>query len=123
MPIRYQKWITRQDLRANRHQFYVFGDNAMRVGFGGQAREMRGEPNAIGIATKWAPSPDNIHFFKDDEACRSVVIDDLYRVESHLMRGDTVIVPEDGIGTGLAQLPRRAPKLDQFIKDWFRGRE
>jgi hypothetical protein len=32
-----------------------------------------------------------------------------------LVIGKTVIVPSDGIGTGLSQLPMRAPKLHQFI--------
>lgn len=33
MPITYQKFIRRQDLRNNRDQFYVFGDNMQRVGY------------------------------------------------------------------------------------------
>jgi hypothetical protein len=52
MPIIYQKFIRRQDLRNNRDKFYVFGDNMQRIGYGGQARDMRGEPNAIGAVTK-----------------------------------------------------------------------
>jgi hypothetical protein len=51
----YQKYIKREDLRANPTVLYVFGDNEARTGLGGQAKEMRGEPNAVGIATKASP--------------------------------------------------------------------
>jgi hypothetical protein len=122
MPIRYQKFIRRQDLRNNRDTFYVFGDNMQRIGYGGQAREMRGEPNAIGVVTKWAPSNDNTAFFDDMPDCFTRVSFDLARISRLLEQGKTVVVPEDGIGTGLAQLPRRAPKLDRFIKAWFKER-
>jgi hypothetical protein len=123
MPIRYQKFIRRQDLRNNRDTFYVFGDNMQRIGYGGQAREMRGEPNAIGVVTKWAPSNDNTAFFADNEPdCWAHVGFDLGKIDHILAVGHTVVVPEDGIGTGLAQLPRRAPKLDRFIKAWFKER-
>jgi len=119
MPVIYQKFIRRQDLRDNRDRFYVFGDNVQRVGYGGQAREMRGEPNAIGVATKWAPSNDSNAFFDDGMDCFHQVWDDLAKVGFLLAEGKTVVVPEDGIGTGLAQLPRRAPKINSFLKRWF----
>jgi hypothetical protein len=122
MPIVYQKWIRREHLRNNPRDIYVFGDNAIRQGLGGQAKEMRGEPNAIGVAVKWGPNNHPISFFKDDEICFNTVKEDLSRVEAYLGRGDVVVVPEDGIGTGRAQLERFAPKLDQFIKQWFKDR-
>jgi len=52
MGIRTEKHITRQMLRAEPGTLWVFGDNLQRKGLGGQAKEMRGEPNAIGIPTK-----------------------------------------------------------------------
>ena len=55
MPVIYQKRICRDDLRRNPNAVYIFGDNEARTGLGGQAREMRGEPNAMGIATKRSP--------------------------------------------------------------------
>lgn len=84
---------------------------------------MRGEPNAIGVVTKWAPSNDNDAFFDDMPDCFAQVGFDLARIDRVLSQGKTVVIPEDGIGTGLAQLPRRAPKLDQFSKKWFANRE
>ena len=122
MPIRYQKIIRRQDLRDNPRDWYVFGDNVLETGLAGQAKEMRGEPNAIGVATKWFPGRRPRDYFADDQASRSAVEEDLERVEAYLRRGDTVVVPADGIGTGLAELPKRAPKLHAFIQDWFKKR-
>lgn len=52
MIVLHQKFIFREDLQANPDVYYLFGDNVERRGLGGQAKEMRGEPNAIGVATK-----------------------------------------------------------------------
>lgn len=124
MPLTYQKWIVRGDLRSNPDKVYVFGDNVIRQGLGGQAKEMRGEPNAIGVVTKWAPDMRERSFFRDDEPrCRDLVTDDMAKVYAMLMLGKTVVVPEDGIGTGLSQLPTRAPKLDALIKSCWRMME
>ncbi|MHC2250058.1 DUF7831 domain-containing protein [Bradyrhizobium elkanii] len=123
MPIVRQKWITREDLNANPTKIYVFGDNVERRGYGGQAKEMRGEPNAIGVATKWKPSMAASAFFDDSIECQVIVMRDLNDVQSALNAGKTVVVPEDGIGTGLSRLFATAPKLDAFIKKWFADRE
>ncbi|WP_315782426.1 hypothetical protein [Bradyrhizobium sp. SZCCHNPS1003] len=123
MPIVRQKFISRKDLRDNPSQFYVFGDNVQRSGYGGQAKQMRGEQNAIGVATKWSPSMDPRSFFDETPACRAIVERDLLKIDELLRAGRTVVVPTDGIGTGLSQLPRRAPHLHHFIEGWFKGRE
>lgn len=119
MPIVYQKWITRQDLRDNPKKIYIFGDNTRRVGMGGQAKEMRGEPNALGVATKWVGDNAAASFFSDTEGCMDVVTTDMAKVYALLIEGVTVVVPEDGIGTGLSRLPELAPKLDAAIKQMW----
>ena len=119
MPIVYQKWITRADLRANPNTYYVFGDNELRKGLGGQAKAMRGEHNAVGVSTKYRPDMNSGAFFSDDEKCKNFVDRDLAKVQKMLDAGCTVVVPEDGIGTGLACLHSMAPRLDQYIRDWF----
>jgi hypothetical protein len=117
MPIKYQKMIYRADLKANPTQIYVFGDNVLREGYGGQAKEMRGELNAIGVATKWAPDNQAGSFFNDDPICFNEVAADMAKVYALLQLGVTVVVPQDGIGTGLSRLPELAPNLDRQIKD------
>lgn len=116
-----QKFITRQDVRDRRSAVFVFGDNMARKGFGGQAKAMRGEPNAVGIPTKWDPSTRAAAYFSDDDLSHREVrsaIDAGFDKLKLLMRdGLDIVIPADGLGTGLAELPKRAPKLNAYIED------
>lgn len=107
-----QKRIYREDLRANPDVLYVFGDNTIRKGMGGQAGQMRGEPNAVGVATKLLPSQTDNSYFSDNDYTNNIktLMSDLQPVINHLKRGGIVVWPLDGIGTGLSELPQRAPK-------------
>jgi hypothetical protein len=113
----YQSRIYRADLRANPDVLYVFGDNAIRKGFGGQAKEMRGEPNARGVATKWYPSNHPNAFFSDRQYADAIKIidEDTFDILLALRFHKTVVFPLDGIGTGLSELPTRAPKIYDYI--------
>lgn len=116
--IEYRKFITRQMLRSETNKLFVFGDNLQRKGLGGQAKEMRGEPNAVGIPTKWAPSMDEDAFLVDTdlgiwEYCSQY---DRARLLAHHANGGIIVWPEDGIGTGLAQLPQRSPLIWEIIE-------
>lgn len=122
MPIEFRKWIYRADLGRMPEARFVFGDNEQRAGYGGQAKEMRGAPNAIGVVTKWAPTMDLSAFFTDNYLCHSLVLRDLAKVDHALLEGRLVIVPADGIGTGLSQLPQRAPRLNAMIAEFFKSR-
>jgi hypothetical protein len=117
----FQKFITREDMRANPNTLYVFGDNMRRVGMGGQAKEMRGEPNAVGIPTKHAPGMNETDFFSDEDISnpivRNAIMSGFHALLHHIEDGGNVIYPEDGIGSGLSQLPTRAPKIDRSIKE------
>lgn len=119
MPVIFQKFIYREDLQANPDILYVFGDNVVRKGLGGQAGAMRGERNAIGVATKFTPTTGSNAFFSDQEFEQNVKIieADLKPVVYALEHGDIVIFPLDGLGTGLSELPTRAPKTDAYLKD------
>lgn len=118
MPVIFQKFIYREDCQANPDVLYVFGDNTLRRGLGGQAGSMRGEPNAVGVATKWEPGMDVGDFFRDDDfdECVAIIEEDLKPVVRALEHGEIVVIPLDGLGTGLSQLPERAPKIDQYLK-------
>ncbi|MBX3282899.1 MAG: hypothetical protein KF756_10520 [Acidobacteria bacterium] len=108
-----RQFITREYVRANRDKLFLFGDNLERRGFGGQAAAMRREPNAIGIPTKKSPSYRDDAFFSDDEFEQNKASIDAAFAE--IMRAITdsirvIVIPSDGLGTGRAQLERRAPR-------------
>lgn len=117
MPILFRDGlISRNDLRSNPNTFFVFGDNMTRVGLGGQAASMRGEPNAIGVATLYAPGK----CYRDGDLGALIeTTNDLLCIASVLFHGGTVVVPSAGIGTGLARLPQSYPALHQFIRAFF----
>jgi len=116
-----QKFISRSDLRNNPTVAYVFGDNRMRRGFGGQAKEMRAEPNAFGIRTKKKPNSSPDSFFTDDELIQNCdeIMADIGRVldyvEKNVYNG-VIVVPEDGLGTGMSDLANKAPKTNEFLQ-------
>ena len=112
MPVITQKFIFRSDLQNNPNILYLFGDNTQRVGLGGQAKEMRGEPNAVGIATKLTPSMDDNAFFHDDTFGDNmvVIVEDFIPAFKHVAMGGTVVVPEDGLGSGLSDMENRCPR-------------
>lgn len=114
----YQKWICRDDLVNNRKVLYVFGDNCERKGTGGQAREMRGEPNAVGVRTKKHPSMLEKAFFTDDEYDANVAMirEDMLRADEWRITGGIVVYPADGIGSGLSRMPQRCPETYRFLE-------
>lgn len=117
--IRLQR-ITRTLVQADRDTVFVFGDNMLGRGLGGQAAAMRGEPNTIGVPTKWAPERRPAAYFSDDDRLNR----DVWHAIQHafvemraaLADGRNVVIPSDGLGTGLAELPTRAPKLYAMIE-------
>ena len=113
------KWITRSFVREHRNHIFLFGDNLARRGFGGQAAQMRAEPNAIGIPTKKLPSNAEEAFFTDAEfeqnkAAIDRAFDRLHRMSSTVEQ--MVVVPNDGLGTGRAQLDKRAPQTFAYLQ-------
>jgi DNA polymerase elongation subunit (family B) len=115
--IEYVNYYTRDMAKANPDKIFVFGDNEERVGMGGQAKELRGEPNAIGIVTK-ARASHNIDAYWSDvnyEENKKKVLLDVAKVMDEMKKGKTIVLPAAGIGTGLAELSTRAPRTLEFI--------
>lgn len=118
MALIFQEQIRRTDLRSNPGMLYVFGDNEVRRGMGGQAGACRGEPNAVGVATKRAPDMTETAMWSDAdfERCSAIIDADMAPLFRHVRNGGTVVFPRAGIGTGLSQLPQRAPRLMEHIR-------
>jgi hypothetical protein len=103
----YMHRYCRADLRANPNVLFAFGDNERRIGYGGQAAEARGESNAVGIPTLYAPGM----FWDDEDSQRQcdMIDDGMARLFIALRSGCTIVWPIDGVGSGLADLERRSP--------------
>lgn len=122
MAVQFRERLTREDIRRERDVLFVFGDNEGRYGGGGQARECRGEPNAVGVATKRLPARHEAAYWREEERerCFAVIDADLEPVFLHVRRGGTVVFPRDGIGTGRAELQFRAPSVMAHIRNRVR---
>lgn len=110
--------IKRGKVRQNPDVLYLFGDNMVRKGLGGQAKELRGEPNTVGIITKKYPTNKENSFFRDDDfkLFRDLLIEDMEIVISKIQSGiyKAIVIPK--IGVGLAKLPQYAPKCWKLLQ-------
>lgn len=61
-----ERIITKKFLKENSDCIFVFGDNSLRIGYGGAAA-LRDEPNAYGFITKKAPNNLDASFYKPEE--------------------------------------------------------
>jgi hypothetical protein len=109
----YIKKYSRAYIKAHPDWLFVFGDNMLRHGLAGQAAEARGEPNAIGIATKRKPTMEADAFLSDLDYDNWLAAErtTMRRLMEASQRGRTIIWPLDGIGTGLARLEKNAPSI------------
>lgn len=114
MPIAYVKMFTFELCRRFPDAFFVFGDNHQGWGKKGQAI-IRDEPNAIGFRTKVHPGYGALDYYTDQgergSHCRRAIEQDLGKLRVKLEAGKTVVLPLDGLGTGLARLDAKAPTL------------
>jgi len=117
--------ITRETVKNNPNMLFVFGDNDERRGLGGQAKEMRGESNSIGIRTKKSPTMEPTAFYSDSELSENVlkVTEDMNMLRTRSQNYDGVVIPESGIGTGLAKLKENAPRTFEFLQNELKGFE
>jgi len=115
-----KEWYSETQCVENPHKLYIFGDNLIRRGKGGQAI-IRDFPNAWGIATKRLPSMSNNSFFGDRPDEMTALITDIAMLINMLLHKDTdfntLVFPEDGLGTGLSKMPSKSPKLFKWLNE------
>lgn len=101
----------------NPHLLFIYGDNLERRGKRGQA-VIRDLPNTIGIATKHSPSMRAEAFFKGENKEYLIIDREMRRLEEALDSGvyTGAVLPTNGLGTGLAELQRRAPKVLEYLE-------
>jgi hypothetical protein len=117
--ITYSRHIARKDCQNNKNAIFIFGDNDERKGYGGLAKELRGEPNAIGIRVKKKPTREPDAYYTDDELETNIskITEDINKVIDWINEGkyDTIVFPYNGIGTGLADMERKCPETFKYM--------
>jgi len=98
---------------------FIFGDNDIRKGRGGQA-VIRNQPNAFGITTKKLPNNITSSFFTDNEYglnCKKID-NDIIKISNALETGKYkgIVISENQLGTGLAKLHLTAPKTFNYLQ-------
>ena len=117
------KFWTRESVAAQPDKIFLFGDNFedAKTGYVPSSTQavIRGLPNAIGISTKFNRRTNTDSFMDDstyEEFKEHVDKQIETAIELAEETGKTIIVPENGIGTGKAQLEKRAPKSFAYLK-------
>lgn len=98
-------------------KIYVFGDNDLRIGKGGQAI-IRDLDNSMGIRTKKGPSKKSAAFYSDDniESNREKIREDILNIKyQSLLKKKTIVLSNGGYGTGLSNLKEKAPQTFEFL--------
>lgn len=115
---RTDKIIKREKIKENPDVLYLFGDNLIRKGLGGQAKEMRGEENTLGIVSKKYPSNNLSSFYTDKDfySWLEVFSGDIKNLAEKINSGryKALVIPP--IGIGLADLPNKAPRIWKDLK-------
>ena len=119
---------SRKDVENNSDKIFLFGDNFedARTGYVPSSTQavIRGLPNAIGISTKNNRGTNEGIIDRDDYQESSYLDNqDFEMFKKHVDKqiskaidsGKTIVLPEDGIGTGKAELKERAPKLFEYL--------
>lgn len=112
----YKKFWTVDDVVKHRDWLFVYGDNNIGKGKGGQA-VIRDEPNSIGIPTKKYPSNHPKSFYTDeefDENCGRIN-NAILKIVTESKKYNRIVLPSDGFGTGLAKLPIVAPNTYKYL--------
>lgn len=104
------------DVKRYPHALFIYGDNNVKKGAGGQAI-IRFEPNTYGIPTKKYPSSHVNSYYTDTEYNDNIkriqcAIDHIVKISANYKY---VVLPENGFGTGLAKLSTKAPKTWQYL--------
>ena len=110
------KYITRESIKKNPDILFVYGDNDLRYGKGGAAKECRGEPNTIGIRVKKKPSTSLSSYYIDKEFkenCRK--IDEDIKIIKEKSKDYIVLYIIPNIGKGLARLNVMAPRTYKYL--------
>lgn len=111
---------TAKDVKNSSDKVFLFGDNIedAKTGYKPKSTQavIRGEENAIGIPTKKNRGTSAASYFTDADfdEFKTGVDSAIAKAKAS---GKTIVLPENGIGTGKAQLKQRAPRCFEYLQD------
>lgn len=107
---------TVNDVTNQKTDTFVYGDNLLRKGKGGQAI-IRDLPNTIGLVTKKEPNNNSSSFFSDIEYEKNYqfILNDILKIKRKQILGDQLVFSSGGYGTGLSKLPELSPKTFDIL--------
>lgn len=113
---------TLSDIKSNPKKIFVFGDNNLRYGKGGQAI-IRDLSNTIGLRTKKAPNNQLSSFYSDSdlEENKKNIIEDILTIKDLQLKGNVIVFSNGGYGTGLSKLKELAPKTFEYLCDCLKS--
>lgn len=113
-------WYTRESVAAltAERKIVVYGDNMARRGLGGTAAACRGIRGTVGIPTKQAPARYPSAYFSDADfdRVRPYIDRPFALLASALTQGYDVCWPTGGIGTHLACLQEKSPRIWAYLE-------
>ena len=103
-------------VKNNTNKIFIFGDNDLRIGKGGQAI-IRDLKNTIGLRTKKAPNNNSSSFYSDNDYDNNIIKieKDILNIKKEEEKGKIIVFSEGGYGTGLARLKQKAPITFDFL--------
>lgn len=109
---------TINDIKVSENKIFIFGDNDMRIGKGGQAI-IRDLYNTIGIRTKKEPNNYSRSFYTDIEYDKNIlkIKADIDNIVKKYSDGYTIVFSNGGYGTGLARLNEKAPLTFKYLNE------
>jgi hypothetical protein len=110
------RWWDKEDVKNHPKYMFIFGDNDVEKGEKGQAI-IRKCPNAFGIPTTKFPNNNDSSYYTDEELeeNKRKIKHAIKKIMKESSNYDALIFPKDGLGTGLAELPKRAPKTYKYL--------
>ena len=107
-----------EQCRTHFDSLFVFGDNDMRIGMGGQAI-VREQVNTIGFSTKKAPGGAAVDYYTDDEYKENCerIEEEIKKIWKYAEEKDykVIVFPYMGLGTGLSEMPIRCIKTFSYL--------
>lgn len=112
----FEGFWTEETVKQNPDKIFIFGDNDLRVGKGGQAI-IRDLPNTFGIRTKKKPNlhPSSFYIDREIDENSNKIREDIIKISEFIEAGKTIVLSSGGYGTGLSKLPETAQKTFDYL--------